>query len=595
MAPSGRRGPLSPEALRRELLAGERGVVVKDPGGRLKVALIWPGSYRTGMSALGYLWTHGYLLSRPDVLSERCFGPPEGGLKAVTLESGRRLDDFDLVAASLTIENDYWMLPATLEAGGIPPLRRDRGPGHPPVIAGGVGVWSNPWPVMPFVDVVLAGEGEGAWPALADLANSDEFRKADQGGRLRLIRDRVPGALVPGAWPKGEWESGGGDLDFGEARYKPSGTARGEGIEPVVPAFLAWPPPEGLEPPVSPIVSKGAEFADTALVEISRGCPWGCRFCLAGFLYRPHRVWPVSSILSALDRWLSPGARAGLVSPAVADHPGLEEILSELQDREVSVSLSSMRLTEVTESLAGRLAKGGLKGLAVAPEGGSERLRESINKNLSEAEILSAARLLAFGGLRRLKLYFMIGLPGETEGDLVELARLSGAIRAATRIGRAGPQVAVSAANFTPKPHTPLEEAALMTEAEMRRKGERLAELIRREAKGVELRLDPPRWTLVQGLLARGGPGSYKLTEALWRQRGRTGPALKAYGYSLGDPVHREGPRPKPWRVVANRAGTGILESERAKAALSELSEPCPPELGCGRCLACGSGAEVTE
>jgi radical SAM superfamily enzyme YgiQ (UPF0313 family) len=525
------------------------------------VALVWPGEYGSGMSSLGFLWVHGYLTSRPDALSERFFWE----LGPYSLERGRKLDDFDLVAASLVLENDYWALPAILSQGGVPPLRKDRGDRHPLVLAGGVGVWSNPWPVLPYLDLVLAGEGEAAWPVLADLFAQKDFRSLGKEERLSLLAKTVPGALAPGLWPD-------------EA---------GAGASKVSPAFLPWPFPEGLLPPSSPIIAKGAEFSSAALVEISRGCPWGCRFCLAGYLYRPHRTWPVESILEALSPWLAPGAKAGLVSPAVADHEGLDYLLDELYGREVSVGLSSMRLSKVTERLALKLSKAGLQGLAVAPEGGSEKLRKAINKNLTESEIFSAARLLAKGGLKRLKLYFMIGLPEEDDDDLASLAKLSKEVFSATRIGKGGPKVTVSAANFTPKPHTPFEEAPLCTEGQLRRKGALLRELLRKEAREVELRLDPPKWTLVQGLLARGGLRSQALVEALRLTEGRSGPALKLYGYEESDPVHFSGEIGKPWRVIAPRAGTEILLKEREKSLIPQLSEPCPKTLKCGRCRAC--------
>jgi radical SAM superfamily enzyme YgiQ (UPF0313 family) len=247
-----------------------------------------------------------------------------------------------------------------------------------------------------------------------------------------------------------------------------------------------------------------------------------------------------------------------------------------------------MRLSGVTENLAQKLAQSGLTGLAVAPEGGSERLRAIINKNLSQAEILASARLLASAGLRRLKLYFMIGLPGETEDDIEDIAKLTKLIYEQTRIKKKGPQIIVSAANFTPKPHTPLEDAGLLTESSMRKRGTLLNKYLK-SVGPIELNLDSPKWTIIQGLLARGGPESANLVWALYHSEGRAGPALKEYGYSPDHPIHSPGERPRPWRVINIRAGSDYLATEKELSQKAQLSPPCPPQGGCGRCLACSS------
>ncbi|MDR1657362.1 MAG: radical SAM protein [Deltaproteobacteria bacterium] len=588
---------------RKAFLASERGALVKEPGGRVKIALIWPGTYRTGMSALGYLWVYGYLNSRSDTLAERFFWSEEPGQTARSVESNRKLDDFDFVAASMVLENDYWLLPLMVAEGGLNPERGQRNEG-PLVAAGGIGVWSNPWPLWPFVDVFLTGEGEVSWPKLADLLTSCDFKIAGAHERLALISELVPGALVPALRPPeslfstapsglaSDFEaiglSGYGRNSDGSERIDWPGPQSAQ-FEPVVPAFLNYPFEPALRPPVSPILSSLAEFSNTALVEISRGCPWGCRFCLAGALYRPHRPWPAETILAALEPYRRPGGRVGLISPAVADHPELGTILDVLYDDDLKVGLSSMRLSAVTEALALKLAKSGLTGLAVAPEGGSETIRAIINKNLSEAEILSSAKLLAAAGLRRLKLYFMLGLPGETDKDLEAMAELAALIYRQTRTGKKGPLVTVSAANFTPKPHTPLEDAPLLTESEMRRRGLLLTKLLKTKGP-IELKLDPPKWTIIQGLLARGGPESADLVRALVKHRGRSGQALKEYGYQESDPAHRGGERSRPWRVIAPKAGTEYLQREKQLSKQAVLSLPCPAKRGCGRCQACPPG-----
>ncbi|MDR1922308.1 MAG: radical SAM protein, partial [Candidatus Adiutrix sp.] len=266
----------------------------------------------------------------------------------------------------------------------------------------------------------------------------------------------------------------------------------------------------------------------------------------------------------------------------------LETLLSQ---RRVA-ALSSLRLTAVTPRLAALLAAGRLQGAAVAPEGGSQRLRDVINKDLSEERILEGARLLAEAGLSRLKLYFMVGLPEENDDDLAALVDLCRKIRAAARRGQARPFLTVSLANFTPKAHTPFEEAPMATEKEFKRKGAFVAKALKGETR-LTVNLDPPLWSIVQGLLARGGPESGRLVEALWAAGGRPRPALRAVGYTPEHPLHHPWPpgQAKAWRVVAPSGGLDYLAGERARAALGLTSPPCPPSGHCGRCRACDEPA----
>jgi radical SAM superfamily enzyme YgiQ (UPF0313 family) len=533
------------------------------------VALIWPGDYRTSLSALGYLSIYGLLNRRPDVLAERFFWPDgdlaetyrRSGASLLSLESGRPLRDFDLVAASLSLENDYWRLPALLAAGGLAPNRTERSETDPPVLAGGVAVWANPWPLWSWVDLILTGEAEAQWPQLlASAFNCASLLKNDF---LRHLAGNTPGALLPEVL-----------TDLSPA---------------VRPAALAWPPPEALLPPVSPIVSPQAEFSRVRLVEISRGCPHGCRFCLTGALFRPHRPWPLKAILQALG----PPAteKVGLVGSAAAEHPDLSELLAELFRQGRTVSISSLRLTALTPNLAGKLAAGRLHGVAVAPEAGSQALRNRLNKDLTEDQILDGVRLLSGAGLKNIKLYFIIGLPGETQADLAALADLAREIRRAAGIR---PALTLSLANFTPKPHTPLEGAAMNTAGELKRKGAWVVKALK-GLSGLKVNLDPPLWSITQGLLARGGPDSGRLVAALLRHQGRLKSSLAEFGYTSSHPLHRPWPdnQPRPWRLIQTASGLKHLTEEAARAGHGLLTPPCPRENNCGRCSACAKLSDL--
>lgn len=245
----------------RAITATEKGFQAKDPGGRLKIALIWPGNYRTGMSALGYLSIYGYLNSRSDVLAERFFWP-EGelareydrtGSTLLSLDSGRPLKDFDLLAASLSLENDYWYLPRILAMGGLPPLAADRDENDPPLLVGGVAIWANPWPLWPYADLFLTGEAEAQWPQLLSALDAISFCSLPKSDLLHLMGRNTPGSLHPGAIRKPLASSGEGFSDFqthlgsgsgccGDLSDHPAAAVP----PPIRPAALAWPAPNAL-------------------------------------------------------------------------------------------------------------------------------------------------------------------------------------------------------------------------------------------------------------------------------------------------------------------------------------------------------------
>jgi radical SAM superfamily enzyme YgiQ (UPF0313 family) len=523
------------------------------------------------MSSLGFLSVYSLINQRPDALAERFFYM--GEVSPLSVESKRELRDFHIAAASLSLENDYWAFPAMLKQSGIPPLARERQDfPYPLVLAGGIGPWSNPWPLLPFADLILAGEAEPQWPVLLDLYRDSHFISLSREERLSVIGSSVPGALLPSG--------------LREAFLSPSSLESAvRGFRPVIPARLSYPFAAGLLPPVSPILAKEAEFSMMRLVEISRGCPYGCRFCLAGNMYRPMRPWPAGRILEALGD-VSRSPKVGLISPAVADHPEFAELLDSLSSQGRQTSFSSLRLSALSPGLAERLAQSGVKGLAIAPEAGTEGLRRLLNKDYSQAEILESAHLLSRAGLKSLKLYFMLGLPGESDEDLAGIANLAREIQEVSRGGgKAGPKISLSVANFTPKPHTPLEDAPLLSFREWKAKGERLSRFMA-GARGIELRLDPPGYTLVQGLLARSGPEAEGLMLALMKWSGKSLPSLREIGGLSGHPGFAEGDM-RPWRIISPPSGLGYLEMEKKAIAERKLSPKCPISLCCGSCQAC--------
>jgi radical SAM superfamily enzyme YgiQ (UPF0313 family) len=534
------------------------------------------------MSSLGFLSIYSLITRRREFVCERFFY--DETVQPLSFEEGRPLQSFPVICGSLSFECDYWIFWEQLRRIGIlSPTDKKRDEFL--IVAGGVGPWSNPYPLMPIVDVFLTGEGELSFNDFLDTIGERGFFDLSKKERLKEIEKKVRGALVVDALS--------GPLRNGKSYILEEALEEFPGI---VPPRLEYPFPEEFSPPSSPIYTTNTEFSGVKLVEISRGCPYGCRFCLAGSLYRPHRPWEKQRILDAItapNPWdqesvFPDKCPVGLVSPAVADHPDFADILETLIDEGRKVSFSSLRLTALTPRIASLFAKGSVKGIALAPEAGSERLRNIINKNITDADVLESVKMLAESGLQRLKLYFMIGLPGEKDSDLKGIRDLTLEVLGALKSKKRSPQVQISASYFVPKPHTPFEDVRILDETEMKRKGMILKQLIG-PLGGVDLKLDPPAFAIIQALLSKGGPSSFSLVDCMRIVGGKYKAALKFFGYNQYAIDAMKRLKERPWRIINPCVGTNYIESEKDKAERWETSPPCPKELFCGRCQACAS------
>jgi radical SAM superfamily enzyme YgiQ (UPF0313 family) len=570
----------------------ESGAAYKDPGGRLNVALVWPGSYRIGMSSLGFLSVYSLINSSERGLCERFF-LPEMGDRLLSKESKRAINSFEIIAGSLSIENDYYLFLKVLELGGIPVvsnLRCDLSSFRGLVAVGGIGPWSNPYPFMPFVDFILTGEGEITWPRIMDLYEEEDFYKLSKEEKLLLLEREVPGIIVPSLLPEELTKENTYSLSFKNALSK---------FTPIRPSRLIFPSSKEntqFLPPGSPVFTLNTEFSGMKLVEISRGCPYGCRFCLAGSMYRPHRFWELDNILKAIvapNPWdkknvssFPEDSPVGLISPSVADHPKLLDLIDILIAEKRKISFSSIRLSALNEDMARLFGTGKLLGLACAPEAGTDKMRKIINKDLSEDEILSAIKLLSKVSLRKLKLYFMLGLPEETDDDLEGIVTLIEKIQKASFGKTKAPFLSVSLSNFTPKPHTPFEDTPLLTITELKRKGNVISNLMKR-VKGVELKLDSPMYSIIQGLIGRSGTEGASLLLELLKNNGKPKNALKSWGYEERKKEIALSIEARPWRIVAPPMGTKFLEEEKIKSHNILFTDKCPVKNACGRCGAC--------
>jgi len=494
------------------------------------------------MSNLGFLTVHAILNGMDDVVCERAFYPDPDELQAYqttgtplfSLESERPLADFDIVAFSIPFEADYLAIPEILTLASIPHFSRDRDERAPLVIGGGAALFLNPEPVADFFDLIYLGEAEGGLPSLID-----RIRSAPPERRTLLpALASIPSVYVPSCY----------ELTYDGARVIRRTPLHGapERVDRTVLPTLD-------SPAVSTILSPDTEFASMPLIEVSRGCPRGCRFCAAGFIYHPYRTSPSPSIIEAIEKIGGNGGRIGLVGAAVSEHPAIEEICSAIVGRGREFSLSSLRIDSLSPTLLHLLRQSGCRSAAIAPEGGSQRLRDLIRKGIDEEEILTACDRLVEHDILNIKLYVIIGFPTETDDDIRELVSLVHRVRSRmlerSRLrGRIG-TVTVSANPFIPKPFTPFQWWGMEPIPSLEGKISTLRDAFR-AIPNLEFHLEPLREAWLQALLSRGD----RRLGAIISRGGRKGfrRELKRSGYPADLIVTRTIPRDEilPWGFI---------------------------------------------
>jgi len=512
------------------LLAQEEGTIRKDWGGRVSFALVYPNTYAVGMSNLGFQTIYHHLNALPDVVCERVFFPdpedwPEHRRTATapfSLESKRPLRDFDFVGFSVTYEGDYINTLRLLQLADIPLRPEARRPEDPILVMGGVCAFANPEPLAPFMDVVVVGEGEEIAGEIVQAYREgfgslpwSHRRRADLWDRLQTI----PGIYLPHRYV---------------VAYRRDGTIASVTAKDGAPATVTKRRLRNVDDfrTLSLLRTPNAEYGHLALLEVGKGCGRGCRFCLEGEIYRPVRHRSLDALREAVREIKRHSTRVGLVGACVSDYPWIGGLMRVLEEEGLEVSISSIRADSLSEELVAALRRGGHRTLTIAPEAGTERLRRVIRKNISDEQLHAACDLVRAHGIPNLKCYFMIGQPGETDGDVEAIPELAARMLARLRVpspdGQPFGRLTLSISSFVPKPWTPFQwepfEQVSRLEAKLR-----VIKAGVRRLTPVRVLHENPREAYLQALLARGDRRLASFLEAAAGREGEWRLALREW------------------------------------------------------------------
>lgn len=483
-----------------DLLSKEKGAIFKDPGGKINICLVYPNTYHVGMSNLGFQGIYGLLNKRDDVVCERAFLPDERDIEeyirtetpVFSIESKRPLNRFDIVAFSISFENDYPNILKILDIAKIPFSSSERNEYHPLLIAGGVCCFFNPEPVAPVFDIIFVGEAEESLDEFLDMYKRSRVKGQGSRDELKKYSLNIEGLYVP---------------EFYQIDYKSDGT-----ISKRIPLNNA---PEkikrryikdlSLSPVTTSIITPEAEFSEMYLVEAMRGCPWKCRFCLVGNIYNPTRKKDLETITVEIERAKEITPKIGLIGPSLTDYAHIKDVLC---IEGVDFSITSLRASEKSAELVELLK--GHKSVSIAPEAGTERMRRVVNKKITKNDILGTSKLILNTGIENLRLYFIIGLPTETEEDVSGIVEIVKKVR---RISSRG-NIILSISTFVPKPFTPFQWHIMEPLDSVKGKLKFIKKALRDE-RGVRVFHDVPKYAHMQGLFSMGGRRIFRVLKEM--------------------------------------------------------------------------------
>ena len=574
---------------------------------RVAWLLVYPDTYEVGLPNQGLQILYEILNERPDAVAERSYAPwtdmaavlRREGLPLFSVDTHRPAADFDVLAFNLSAELVYTNVLECLDLAGIPLRTSDRNAGHPLVLVGGHCSY-NPEPLADFIDAAVLGDGEEVVAEITETVTA--WRAEGHGSRSGLLRRlaSVPGVYVPSLY-RAEFDEG------ILTSITPLDDAPSVVEKRTVADLADWPYPKRQLVPLTEVVH------DRLNVEVFRGCTRGCRFCQAGMITRPVRERPADQVRTMVTEGLRRTGydEVALTSLSTADFSGIEQVVAETVADDacgqVSVSLPSLRVDAFTVGIAAEIQRARRTGLTFAPEAGSWRMRQVINKLISEEDLYAAVESAYSQGWRRVKLYFLTGLPTETDEDTLGILEMA---RRCVEVGRAhqhNPSVTVSVGGFVPKPFTPFQWFGQNTERELRRKVGLLRDELKRRPKayrGVQLKWHDARASVVEGLMSRGDRRLGAIIEDVWRAGGvfqewsehfdigLWEDALDRHGLSLEDFVyrHRTEDEVLPWDHLSAGLHKDFLWQDWRDALEAVGLEDCrwTPCYDCGACTGYG-------